>query len=186
MGCQLVALNFQTHDAPLYLNDGRFRQAGGCGYVLKPESLMGGKARSLKKVKISVLSGHCLPKPKGEKSGETIDPFIKVELHDVRTSSTSGKEEFYIDSHSTSSVNNNGYCPVWDDKGKDFEVENSDVAIILFTMVDEDIGVDDKIACSAIPVSCLRQGYRSIQLYDHHNTRTGPFQYATLLVKIEI
>ena len=57
MGCQLVALNFQTHDSCLLLNDGLFRQANGCGYVLKPASLMGGSAPKPVNIKIEVLSG---------------------------------------------------------------------------------------------------------------------------------
>jgi phosphatidylinositol phospholipase C delta len=40
VGCQLVALNFQTNDAVLQLNDGRFWENGGCGFVLKPMSIM--------------------------------------------------------------------------------------------------------------------------------------------------
>ena len=61
-----------------------------------------------------------------------------------------------------------------------------DVATLVFTVVDDDVVGDDKIAAAAIPISCLRQGYRSIQLYDYHsNTRHGPFQYATLLVEIK-
>ena len=40
VGCQMVALNFQTQDQFLRLNDGRFRENGNCGYVLKPSALM--------------------------------------------------------------------------------------------------------------------------------------------------
>lgn len=36
-GCQLVALNFQTFDKGMQLNDAWFRMNGNCGYVLKPE-----------------------------------------------------------------------------------------------------------------------------------------------------
>ena len=32
----MVALNFQTVDTYMHLNQGFFRQNGGCGYVLKP------------------------------------------------------------------------------------------------------------------------------------------------------
>jgi hypothetical protein len=42
-GCQIVALNFQTHSLPLWLNQGRFMDNGGCGYVLKPTSLRAGE-----------------------------------------------------------------------------------------------------------------------------------------------
>lgn len=36
-GIQLVALNFQHPDVEMHLNQGFFRQNGGCGYVLKPQ-----------------------------------------------------------------------------------------------------------------------------------------------------
>ena len=35
-GVQVVSLNFQTLDIHMHLNQGFFRQNGGCGYVLKP------------------------------------------------------------------------------------------------------------------------------------------------------
>jgi phosphatidylinositol phospholipase C delta len=183
MGSQLVALNFQTPDTPLLLNDGRFRENGNCGYVLKPEAIMGGPEEPSKTVKIKILSGHCLPKPSGNKYGETIDPLVKVELHDVKRSK--GKEEYINASHLTSVVDDNGFCPVWNDKGKVFHVENPAVAMFQFSLLDKDLVGDDKVACATIPVSCLRQGWRSIQLYDHRNTRTGAFRFATLLVEIE-
>lgn len=33
---QIVALNYQTSGFPMRLNDGKFRDNGGCGYLLKP------------------------------------------------------------------------------------------------------------------------------------------------------
>jgi hypothetical protein len=86
MGCQMVALNFQTSDTPLLLNDGRFRQNGGCGYVLKPQAVLGEAERQPPmNLKIRVLSGTCLPKPDGETVGETIDPYVTLSIHDVVT-----------------------------------------------------------------------------------------------------
>ena len=38
--CFAVALNFQSLGLPMDLNDGRFQDNGGCGYVLKPVVLM--------------------------------------------------------------------------------------------------------------------------------------------------
>ena len=35
-GCQLVALNFQTVDLPMQLNQAKFEYNGNCGYLLKP------------------------------------------------------------------------------------------------------------------------------------------------------
>ena len=37
VGCQLVALNFQTLDVGMQLNLGKFEYNNKCGYLLKPE-----------------------------------------------------------------------------------------------------------------------------------------------------
>ena len=36
----MVALNFQTPDLPMQLNQGKFEYNGGCGYLLKPEFMI--------------------------------------------------------------------------------------------------------------------------------------------------
>jgi hypothetical protein len=213
MGCQLVALNFQTNDSPLLLNDGRFLQNGKCGYVLKPASVMGSdkafwagimgsdKASSSKKVSIRVLSASCLPRPTTQNiADEIVDPFVDpyclVTLHDCGIGHKD-KEEYISDSKHTHAVDDNGFCPVWaapsTTKGSDkkdtfeFTVQNPNVAMIQFEVNDTDvIQVDDEIATASIPVSCLRKGFRTIHLYDLNGMRTGPFAFATLLVEIDI
>ena len=39
-GCQIVALNYQTNDLSMCLNQGRFAINGHCGYVMKPDILL--------------------------------------------------------------------------------------------------------------------------------------------------
>ena len=188
MGCQLVALNFQTCDTPLLLNDGRFRQNGQCGYVLKPPSVLGLCPVQLSKpvtVKVRVLSGSCLPKPEGSKVGETIDPYVKVTIHDVQRKGD--KEIMKMDSHTTEIINDNGFCPNWDEREfHNFKVYSPDVAMIHFCLMESDIGLDDKISHCVLPLICMRQGYRSILMHDQYGTRTGVFGFATLLVEIQI
>ena len=247
VGCQLVALNFQTSDAPLLMNDGLFRQNGGCGYLLKPERVLGKttqpdpvktvkekkvdegdflddimnnfeevacgeestrklmerstsseqlranleakeESRMVKvkplRLKIRVLSGSCLPKPRGAKNGETIDPYVTITVHDV-IHGKNATATLATKSLSTKSITDNGFCPVWNDlKDDQFVVHSPDVALVQFSLNEQDVALDDRVADSVIPLPCLRQGYRSIQLYDHNNTRTGPFGFATLLVEI--
>lgn len=182
---ELVALNFQTADTPLLLNDGRFRQGGGCGYLLRPPSTMvERKFNAGMSIKIKVLKGSCIPKPRGVTSGERVDPYVMCEIHDANLHD--GREGSVSISHFTSPINNNGFCPVWNEKVMEFQVYSPDVAMLLFKIIDEDIGVDEHVASAAIPVSCLRKGYRSIQLHDpYSNTRTGPFMFSSLLVHIE-
>mmetsp|Transcript_5049 Transcript_5049/g.8718 ORF Transcript_5049/g.8718 Transcript_5049/m.8718 type:complete len:338 (-) Transcript_5049:979-1992(-) len=185
VGCQMVALNFQTPDAPLKLNDGRFRENGGCGYVLKPSALMiksdYADTNEPTLLSIRVLSGSCLPKPKGQRSGECIDPLVKVSLYDIIN-----LEREICTTYTTEVRTKNGFFPSW--KGEEFEftVENVAVAMLLLTVYDKgDVGSKDEfIAAASIPITCLREGYRSVQLFDANNTRSGVFDFASLLIDV--
>jgi phosphatidylinositol phospholipase C, delta len=197
MGCQMVALNFQTPDSPLILNDGLFRQNGNCGYVLKPDAALSGGGDGVGTLKnvmppkmkkapvpayqlgIRILGATCLPKPQGSKSGEAIDPYVEVTIHDMNGHLYKGG------SFVTPTVKDNGFCPVWkDQKLSHFVVFEPNLAMIQFTLKETDLNFDDEVAYAAIPLQHLRTGYRSIQLYDRNNTRTGPFRAAALLVQI--
>lgn len=37
VGSQMIALNYQTSDKPMQINEGKFRDNGACGYLLKPK-----------------------------------------------------------------------------------------------------------------------------------------------------
>uniref|UniRef100_A0A7S4ISM0 Phosphoinositide phospholipase C n=1 Tax=Odontella aurita TaxID=265563 RepID=A0A7S4ISM0_9STRA len=199
VGCQLVALNFQTRDAPLIINDGRFHENGGCGYVLKPNlSMSSGPETALSILRVQILSGSCLPKPNAKAEGECIDPYIKVTLHDVVLSAgdvegsvlTAVSEKNSLvksKSEKTDYIHNNGYCPVWNGPIMEFPVHSPKVAMVQFTVKEKDeVSSDETIAEAAVPLISLRPGFRSIQLHDRNNTRCGQYDFATLLVKIEI
>mmetsp|Transcript_31306 Transcript_31306/g.41604 ORF Transcript_31306/g.41604 Transcript_31306/m.41604 type:complete len:653 (+) Transcript_31306:238-2196(+) len=184
-GCQLVALNFQTSCSSLLLNDGRFRENGGCGYVRKPCTLMT-KDDSMEpasaRLSIRVLSGSCLPKPKGQRRGECIDPYVKLSLYDEKE----GKE--VCTNYTTSFVVDNGFFPIWNKDKYTFDVCNAAVAILQLTVWDKDglHSKDDFIASASIPISCMRQGIRSVRLFDSNNTRSGAFDFASLLIEVKI
>lgn len=193
-----------SHDTNLCLNDGRFRESGGIGYVEKPASLLGGKPPAPRRLKIRIVSGSCLPKPivveedssTADRSGTGtdtdgssstgMDPMVILELHDVQVSLRE-QVRFVTTAHQVKCINENGFCPIFQDKGREFVVENSDVAMVVFRVVDRHIESPErnKIADASIPVSCLRRGYRSVQLFDEDNTRQGPYLFATLLVYIQ-
>jgi hypothetical protein len=240
LGCQLVALNFQTADTALVLNDGLFAQQGNCGYILKPNSVLLQSSlekdeRSQKdttetgsfefadkkqlsssdsndsvvavlncyqqltshftpypacrdgplRIGIRILSGSCLPKPRGAKLGESIDPYVTLTVHDVQEKAD-GTLLPVIATHSSSAVQDNGFCPLWNETSEtEFVIHNPEVAFLHISLIEEDIGLDDKVGDVVIPVRCLRFGYRSILLHDRNaTTRSGPFAFATLLVHI--
>uniref|UniRef100_A0A8C4NR00 Phosphoinositide phospholipase C n=1 Tax=Dicentrarchus labrax TaxID=13489 RepID=A0A8C4NR00_DICLA len=94
VGSQLVALNFQSLGFPMDLNDGRFQDNGGCGYILKPGLLMS-RERSFDPscsqrrlttthLLVKVIRGSNLPVPRG---GKALDAFVRVEIHGVPSDS---------------------------------------------------------------------------------------------------
>ena len=186
-GCQLVALNFQTSDIALKLNDGRFRENGRCGYVLKPSSLMAkddfSEAAVSMQLTVRILSGNCLPKPKGQHSGDCINPFVKLSVYDVKND-----EKDTVSTYQTPVVMHNGFFPIWNTEKFVFTVDNVAVAMLHMSVHDKESSVGGQgefIASASIPVSCLRSGYRSVQLFDANNTRSGPFDFASLLIEVK-
>mmetsp|Transcript_14349 Transcript_14349/g.29288 ORF Transcript_14349/g.29288 Transcript_14349/m.29288 type:complete len:853 (-) Transcript_14349:45-2603(-) len=184
-GCQMVSLNYQTDDSEMAINDGRFRENGGCGYVKQSLNNYPG----IMNLKIKVLAGSCLPHPFGEPSGEVTSPYVILRLHDVTTTTRAQKSEelLKVEERKTHTVQDNGFCPQWTDaKEFAFKVESPGVAMLQFTIIHSDEGfIDDKMCLTAIPVRCLRQGLRSVQFYDR-NCQHGSFAFARLLVSVEI
>ncbi len=187
VGCQLVSLNFQTNDTALLLNDGRFRENGGCGYVLKPASLLELQTptrdppKSMK-LSIRVLSGSCLPKPKDKRGDKCIDPYVRVSVFDVKNGV---KED--SSTYQTGVVYNNGFFPIWNEDEFKFTVESWASAMLQLTIYDKEVppSSDEFVATAAIPISCLRQGLRSVKLNDLTNTRSGAFDFASLLIEVK-
>ena len=200
VGTQLVALNFQTVDPPLLLNDGRFRENGGCGYVLKSTKLIdfqeppnqhNRETRVPTKLSIRVLSGSCLPKPNDAKTGDCINPYVRVSVYDVKN----GNKETTV-TYATEYVANNGFFPIWNGEEFSFQIKNYETAMLQMSVFDKGSTIanaahtpvlgDELIASSSIPISCLRKGLRSVKLFDNSNTRSGAFDFASLLIDIKI
>uniref|UniRef100_A0A3B3ZQK9 Phosphoinositide phospholipase C n=1 Tax=Periophthalmus magnuspinnatus TaxID=409849 RepID=A0A3B3ZQK9_9GOBI len=102
VGAQLVALNFQSSDVAIDLNDGRFLDNGGCGYVLKPDVLIPFSLIVLS-VHVSipqVISGSNLPVT----GGKAMDPFVKVKIYGVACDVGKGKTQI---------IRNNSLSPYW-------------------------------------------------------------------------
>ena len=190
LGCQIVSMNLYSSDERLLVNDGRFRANGSTGYVLKPAQLID-DSRAIEREqqwKISLLCGSCLPKADssmlrknvsvGASSAALVDPFVRVTLFE----GDSGGATII---HSTIPAKNNGLNPIWDREEDTFKVTVSkpSVAIVLFSVWDAK--TQDFIAGAALPLSCFREGYRSVALFDSMHTRCGPYAFASLFIKAQ-
>eukprot|EP00548_Thalassiothrix_antarctica_P009264 CAMPEP_0194157032 /NCGR_PEP_ID=MMETSP0152-20130528/70462_1 /TAXON_ID=1049557 /ORGANISM="Thalassiothrix antarctica, Strain L6-D1" /LENGTH=1458 /DNA_ID=CAMNT_0038865143 /DNA_START=158 /DNA_END=4534 /DNA_ORIENTATION=+ len=189
LGCQLVSMNFHSCDEHLLLNDGRFRVNGSSGYVLKPPYLRGELFSDRPQSwRFNILRGFYLPK--GEASIlkknllvggvflPSVSPFVRVSLYE-------GKVDAKPVLHETKAVRKNGFSPIWNEGDDEFEVkvEKPSVALLLFTVWDQE--TSDFIAGAAVSVNHLRQGYRSIALFDSLHSRIGPYASASLIVRAQ-
>ncbi|KAK2188257.1 hypothetical protein NP493_138g02010 [Ridgeia piscesae] len=166
-GCQLVALNYQTSGLMMDLNDGRFLQNGGCGYVLKPAVMRDEMAYFSANTRdlipgvsplilhIKVISGQRFPKPKGSGAkGDTIDPYVTVEIFGIPADCAEER---------TKTVQHNGYNPLFDESFE-FQVNLPELALVRFAVLDDDYIGDEFISQYTIPFECLQTGYRHIRL----------------------
>eukprot|EP00055_Hartaetosiga_balthica_P012472 m.60663 g.60663 ORF g.60663 m.60663 type:complete len:1118 (+) comp7957_c0_seq1:138-3491(+) len=189
-GCQIVALNYQTACKEMNLNFGKFRDNGGCGYVLKPKELCDPQSKfnptvpstvsieKLETVTIRVISAQNLPKPNqcahDTKKGEIIDPYVGISVFGLPGESTES---------TTSVVQNNGLNPRWQSSDVcQFDVSFPDVALLRFRVMDKDyLSKDDFVAQAVIPLKCLKEGFRHVQLYTLANT---PIDQCSLFIHV--
>ncbi|KAM9717092.1 1-phosphatidylinositol 4,5-bisphosphate phosphodiesterase beta-3 isoform 2-T2 [Menidia menidia] len=164
VGCQMVALNFQTLDLPMQLNMGVFEYNGHSGYLLKPEfmrrtdkhfdpfteNIVDGIVANT--VKIKVISGQFLTDKK-------VGVYVEVDVFGLPTDT---KRKYR-----TKTSNGNSLDPVWDDEMFVFN------KIVLPTLASLRIAVFEEngkfIGHRILPVSAIRPGYHYINLKNELN-----------------
>ncbi|XP_066996227.2 1-phosphatidylinositol 4,5-bisphosphate phosphodiesterase gamma-1 [Anabrus simplex] len=182
-GCQMVALNYQTPDKAMQLNQAKFRENGNCGYLLRPDFMFRDDFDPYDKntlvgvdqltISIQIIGARHLHRP-GRGRG-TVSPFVEVEV--VGAEFDSGLKL------TTKTVSDNGFNPFWNEICE-FEVCNPYFALLRFVIQDVDMfGDANFIAQATYPVLCLRTGYRSISLM---NGYSEDLELASLLVHISI
>ncbi|KAI1238753.1 hypothetical protein IHE44_0011839 [Lamprotornis superbus] len=164
IGCQMVALNFQTLGTEMELQDGKFLDNGGCGYVLKPGFLrdpnstftprnVGGYSKPMS-LSIRLISGHQLPPSSVSKTNKA-DPMVHIEIYGVPEDQARKK---------SSVVKNNALCPRWNETFS-FNIQVPELAMIRFCVEDEVSLVNKEfLGQYTLPVMSLNTGYRNIPL----------------------
>uniref|UniRef100_A0A663DN47 Phosphoinositide phospholipase C n=1 Tax=Aquila chrysaetos chrysaetos TaxID=223781 RepID=A0A663DN47_AQUCH len=186
VGCQIVALNFQTAGMEMDLCDGLFSQNGRCGYVLKPpfmrdeETLFNPSDPGSWEgpgpitLTIQVISGQQLPKVANTKDGAVIDPLVRVEIHGV-PADQARQETKYIE--------NNGFNPRWDETLQ-FQLHVPELALVRFVVEDYDkTSRNDFVGQFTLAFTNIKPGYRHIHLLSKDGTTIPP---SSLFVHIRI
>ncbi|XP_076099356.1 1-phosphatidylinositol 4,5-bisphosphate phosphodiesterase classes I and II-like isoform X4 [Mytilus galloprovincialis] len=176
-GCQMVALNFQTLDLAMQLNQGIFEYNNRSGYVLKPdfmrrhdrrfdpfaESTVDGIVAGT--VYVKVISGQML-------SDKKINTYVEVDMYGLPTDTVRKK-------YKTKTIMNNGINPVYDEDPFIFKkVVLPNLAVIRLAVYEEN---GKMLGHRVLTVQGLRPGYRHIPLRNEFNL---PLNLQTLFVHI--
>uniref|UniRef100_A0A673HE76 Phosphoinositide phospholipase C n=1 Tax=Sinocyclocheilus rhinocerous TaxID=307959 RepID=A0A673HE76_9TELE len=185
MGCQIVALNFQTAGVEMDLNDGLFTQNGCSGYILKSEILRKKERLFYPEnpeeredyhpllFSVKVISGQQLPKVK-QKDWSIVDPLVRVEIYGVPLDQVK-QETKYID--------NNGFNPHWNETLQ-FTIHTPELALVRFVVEDYDkASRNDFIGQYTLPFTCIQPGYRHVHLLSKDGTSIHP---SSIYVHIKI
>ncbi|KAM9834695.1 1-phosphatidylinositol 4,5-bisphosphate phosphodiesterase beta-3 [Syngnathus typhle] len=178
VGCQMVALNFQTLDLPMQLNMGVFEYNGHSGYLLKPEfmrrtdkhfdpfteNIVDGIVANT--VKVKVISGQFL-----SLSDKKVGVYVEVDIYGLPTDTKKKR---------TKTSNGNSLNPIWEDDAFVFhKVVLPTLASLRFAVFEEN---GKFIGHRILPVLAIRPGYHYINLKNELNQ---PLLLASLLVYTE-
>ncbi|XP_078400680.1 1-phosphatidylinositol 4,5-bisphosphate phosphodiesterase gamma-2 [Cetorhinus maximus] len=176
-GSQMAALNFQTPDKPMQLNQSLFSMNGRTGFILQPESLRSDNSIQYRpySVKIKLLGARHLPKP----GRSIVCPFVEVELCGAENDNKKFK---------TVVINDNGLNPVWtggaEDVSEEFVIQDPSLAFLRFVVYEEDMFSDPNfLAHATFPIKGIKTGYRSVPLKNGYNE---DIELAALLIQCEV
>lgn len=176
-GIQMVALNYQTEDAPMHINKAIFEENGNVGYVCKPDVMWNTKHLMYRRfnpldkefdglhtaqIVINIVSGQYinLLKP-------TCSCYVEVEIIGIPVDCSKKK---------TKNVKKNAFNPIWNETFR-FKVNFYDLSFLRFTVMDSDSG--SLLGQRVLSLKCLRPGYRHVRLKSANNQ---PLNMSSLFV----
>ena len=210
-GVQMVALNWQTHDDYMQINQAMFAAGSdGSGYVLKPHGLRNPLLdrprmdKQLIRFSVHMISAQQLPRLPQLKDAETINPFIEIQMfsaEDKTKGIATGKGGQDVSAKAgvsgigfpyrtyTRPVLNNGYNPRFDEKVElSLTTRYPELVFVRWVVWNTADGKTTnpvhftKLASFTAKLSSLQQGYRYLPLY---NGNGEEFIFSTLFCKIK-
>mmetsp|Transcript_14614 Transcript_14614/g.34675 ORF Transcript_14614/g.34675 Transcript_14614/m.34675 type:complete len:667 (+) Transcript_14614:77-2077(+) len=163
-GCQMVALNGQKsiffHPHATWLNAGRFRGNGGCGFVPKPCYLLGrGDKPSPQRLAVTVLGGDGWEAFRDFDIIGPPDSYVCVEIAGAAADRKVETTAVYTARARTGSKAQ----PIWKQRFE-FDVTETPLAILMLIAWDQDVDFDDLLGQYAFPLSELKPGWRRVPL----------------------
>ncbi|KAK5072984.1 hypothetical protein LTR64_000609 [Lithohypha guttulata] len=194
-GVQMVALNWQTYDIHMQMNQAMFAAgADRSGYVLKPKYLrdlsrFDGATDQKAKLphyridfSIKVISAQQLPLLSNMGKNEQLSPFVEVQMFSAEDAARSiaygcGGEEVSRTngvhgigkplSIRTKTVPENGYNPQFNDLIElSLETKHPELVFVRFVVYQSGKGSNKELAVFTAKLDRLQQGYRHVPLYN--------------------
>ncbi|RNJ52086.1 Phospholipase C [Verticillium nonalfalfae] len=205
-GVQMAAMNWQTFDLGMQLNQAMFDSGTDrSGYVLKPSELReiqvlpegwsGKRERKEVTFSIDVVSAQQLMRPNGMAASKTVDPFVEIEVFHANDKRNKKETEPALSAVSdtplkyrTGVIPENGFNPVFDAKCN-FKVTTKypDLIFVRWSVKLSHNGetYNDKppVATYTAKLSGLKSGYRTLPLFDHNGEQ---YLFSTLFCKIKV
>ena len=214
-GVQMAALNWQTYDLGMQLNEAMFAAGNDqTGYVLKPDEMriVGGDAvvdippkKMKKRVKFSVdvISAQQLPRPRDLGLDSNMNPYIEVEVHTAEdkargvavgeggTDASARNGLSGIGSplrKRTRIVPNNGYDPHFNEP-MSFTVETKYPSLVFVRWTVWNSHDGQSLSSGSLPLASYTAKLDSLQQGYRHiplkNARSEQFYFSTLFCKIK-
>jgi len=175
-GSQMAALNYQTGDKPMQINQAKFMDNGRCGYLLRPEFMFkdgylpsdrGGPAEvsgvSSLELSVRVIAARHLYRSGKDFVSQRrglVSPLVEVEILGADYDNIKQK---------TKTISDNGLNPVWNETFH-LKVLNPDIALLRLSIYDEDMfGDPNFLGHCTLPVKLVQDGFRSVQLRNGHS-----------------
>ncbi|XP_069904580.1 1-phosphatidylinositol 4,5-bisphosphate phosphodiesterase zeta-1 isoform X9 [Oryctolagus cuniculus] len=157
IGCQMVALNFQTPGLPMDLHNGKFLDNGGSGYILKPQFLRDNKSQFNPHkandsdpitLTIKIISGIQLPL--SNSFTNKADTLVIVEVFGVPNDQM--KQQTRV-------IKKNAFSPRWNETFT-FIIQVPELALIRFVVVENQglIAGNEFLGQYTIPLLCMNKG----------------------------
>ncbi|MCP9261671.1 Phosphoinositide phospholipase C [Dirofilaria immitis] len=182
--CHMVALNYQTGDRSMQLNQGKFMANGQCGYVLKPsymiDEMFSPDAAEVVSTScpiiltIHIIAGQHLSRK--DKNRGICSPVVTIEVIGLPADSAAIR---------TRAIASNGLNPIWNEKFS-FKVYCPEIALLRLYVEDGDFmgpKMDPFIGQAVYPLDCIRTGFRSVTL---RNQYSEELELSSLLVYVDM
>ncbi|XP_055132965.1 1-phosphatidylinositol 4,5-bisphosphate phosphodiesterase zeta-1 isoform X2 [Symphalangus syndactylus] len=172
IGCQMVALNFQTPGLPMDLQNGKFLDNGGSGYILKPHFLRESKyyfnPSNIKEgmpitLTIRLISGIQLPLT--HSSSNKGDSLVIIEVFGVPNDQM--KQQTRV-------IKKNAFSPRWNETFT-FIIHVPELALIRFVVESQgSIAGNEFLGQYTLPLLCMNKGYRRVPLFSRMGESLEP------------